>query len=59
MPRPKTPVSDGKTQHQRFVEAAERLGLKANSETFRGIVRKIAGAPGAKAKKAAKRPKRK
>ena len=31
-----------KTQHQRFVEAAKKLGADTDAETFRNIVRKFA-----------------
>ena len=50
-------ADDGKTQHQRFVEAARKLGADTDKETFRGIVRKIATAPVKKPKKGAKKPK--
>ena len=52
-------VSDGKTQHQRFVEAARKLGADEDAEAFRRIVRKVATAPTKKVKKAAKKRKRK
>ena len=49
-------VTDGKTQHQRFVEKARELGAIEDADAFRRIVRKVATAPTAtKAKKAAKR----
>ena len=38
-------VSDGKTQHQRFVEAARKLGADEDAEAFRRIVPKVATAP--------------
>jgi len=51
-------VSDGKTQHQRFMEAARELGASEDADAFRRIVRKVATAPVAKPKKAAKKRKR-
>lgn len=45
MAKAKTTPDDGKTQHQRFVEAARRLGTDEDPEHFRRIVRKIATAP--------------
>jgi hypothetical protein len=48
---------DGKTQHQRFVEAARRLGTDEDPEHFRSIVRKIATAPVAKPKKGTRKSK--
>jgi hypothetical protein len=47
-------VSDGKTQHQRFVEAARALGADEDPEVLRRIVRTVATAPTKKVKKAAK-----
>ena len=49
-------VSDGKTQHQRFVEAAKKLGADTDRETFRNIVRRVATADTpTKAKKGARK----
>ena len=49
-------VSDGKTQHQRFVEKARELGADEDVEAFRSIVRKVATANTAtKAKKRARK----
>lgn len=46
MARRKTAApDDDKTQHQRFVEAARRLGTDQGPENFRRIVKKIATAP--------------
>ena len=49
---------DGKTQRERFIEAARELGADGDQDTFRRAVRAVASAPGPKAKKAAKKPKR-
>jgi hypothetical protein len=51
-------VSDGKTQHQRFVEAAKKLGADTDPEAFRSIVRRVATADTpTKAKNAARKRK--
>jgi len=44
-------VSDGKTQHQRFVEKARELGASEDIDVFRRVARSIATAPVKKAKK--------
>lgn len=54
MAKAKTAVSDGKTQHQRFVEKARELGADEDAQAFRRIVRTVATAPTKKVKKAAK-----
>jgi hypothetical protein len=54
MAKAKSTVEDGKTQHQRFVEAAKKLGADTDKETFRTIVRTVATAPTKKVKKASK-----
>lgn len=56
MPKPK-PAEDGKTQRQKFIEAAKKLGADSDTDTFRSAVRKIATAPVSKAKKAAAKSK--
>ena len=48
---------DGKTQSQRFIEAAREHGADGDPETFRRAVRAVAAAKPKKPKKAA--PKRK
>ena len=58
MAKAKSTVEDGKTQHQRFVEAARKLGADEDAEAFRRIVRTVATAPTKKVKKAAKKRKR-
>lgn len=50
-------TDEGKTQHQKFIEAARELGADGDEDTFRGAVRKIATAPVSKAKKAVRKPK--
>jgi hypothetical protein len=55
MPQPKP---DTRTQRQKFIDAARELGADGDAETFRRAVRAVATAPGAKAKKAAKKRKR-
>jgi hypothetical protein len=52
------PKPDTRTQRQKFIDAARELGTDESEDAFRRVVRKIASAPGAKAKKAAKKPKR-
>ena len=47
----------GKTQRQKFIEAARELGANGDENAFRRAVRKIATAPVNKAKKAAQKPK--
>ena len=54
----KAVTDDGKTQRQRFIEAARALGADSTSDAFRKAVRKVATAPPQKAKKAARRAKR-
>lgn len=58
MAQRKTVSDDGKTQRQRFIEAARELGADGSAETFRKALRKVATAPPQKAKKAARKPKR-
>ena len=57
MAQRKTTTDDGKTQHQRFVEAARRLGTDQDPEAFRRIVRKVATAPVTKPKKGTRKTK--
>ena len=58
MAQRKTTADDGKTQRQRFIEAGRELGADGDADVFRRAVRAVAKAPGAKAKKAAKKRKR-
>jgi hypothetical protein len=57
MAQRKPSTDDGKTQHQRFVEAARKLGTDQDPEHFRRVVRKIATAPVTKPKKGARKGK--
>ena len=50
-------ADDGKTQHQRFVEKAREIGASESEEVFKRVLRKVATAPVAKAKKAARKRK--
>ncbi|MGE0629106.1 MAG: hypothetical protein AB7O43_14875 [Hyphomicrobiaceae bacterium] len=45
----------GKSQRQKFVDAAREHGADGNDETFKHIVRKVASAPPGKPKKAARK----
>lgn len=45
------PADDGKTQRQKFIEAARELGADSDTDTFRRAVRKVATAPVSKPKK--------
>ena len=54
MPQRKV-TDEGKTQRQRFIEAAKELGADDNQQSFRSAIRKIATAPVTKPKKKAKR----
>ena len=57
MAQRKTTTDDGKTQHQRFVEAARKLGTDQDPEAFRRIVRKVATAPVTKPRKGTRKTK--
>ena len=52
------PADDGKSQYQRFKDAAREVGADGDPAAFRRALSAVAKAPGAKAKKAAKKPKR-
>lgn len=52
------PSGDGKSQRQRFIEAARELGADEGEDAFRRIVRKVATAPIDKPKKGSKKPKK-
>jgi hypothetical protein len=56
--RKRTAPDDGKTQSQRFIEAARELGADGDAETFRRAVRTIATAAPKRAKKKTARRKR-
>lgn len=55
--RKATPRDDGKTQRQRFIEAARELGADGDAETFRRTVRAVATAPSKKPKTASRKRK--
>ena len=50
-------LPDGRSQRQKFIEAARELGADGDEGAFRSAVRKVATAPPQKAKKAARKPK--
>jgi hypothetical protein len=57
MKQPKT-KDDGKTQRERFIEAAHEIGTDDSAETFRKALRTVATAPVEKPKKGSRPPKR-
>jgi hypothetical protein len=56
--RKKAAPEDGKTQSQRFIEAARELGADGDADTFRRVVRTVAKATPKPAKKTAAKRKR-
>ena len=57
MAQRKPSTDDGKTQRQRFIETARKLGVDEESDrAFLDTVRKIAKTPPQKAKKASRKP---
>lgn len=48
---------DTRSQRQKFIDAARELGADGDEDAFRKVVRKVATAPVAKAKKASRKPK--
>jgi hypothetical protein len=50
--------ADARTQRQKFIDAAREHGASEDPEAFRRALGAVAKAPGEKAKKAAKKPKR-
>ena len=58
MAQRKPSTDDGKTQRQKFIEAARKLGIDQESdEAFQTALSKIVKAHPQKAKKAARKPK--
>jgi len=57
MAQPKK-TDDGKTQGQRFIEAAQEIGTDDSKDAFRSALRTIATAPVEKPKKGSRPPKR-
>ena len=53
-----TPSDAGMSQYERFKGAARKADADADPETFKRALTAVAKAPGAKAKKAAKKRKR-
>lgn len=51
MPQRKQAAASGKTQRQKFIDAAREHGADGDEETFRRIVRGVATAPVEKPKK--------
>lgn len=54
MAKPKSPESTYLTQRQKFIDAAREHGASEDADAFRGVVRKVAKAAGAKTKKGVK-----
>lgn len=54
MSQRKATTDTGKSQRQKFIEAARAQGADGSEDAFRSALRKIATAPVAKAKKAGK-----
>ena len=54
--RKKAAADDGKTQSQRFIEAAREHGADGDAETFRRVIRTVAASP-KKPKKASRKRK--
>jgi hypothetical protein len=57
MNQPKT-KNAGKTQGERFIEAAKEIGADECEQAFKRVLRKIATAPVEKPKKGSRPPKR-
>ena len=53
MAQRKAATDDGKSQRQKFIDAAREHGADADEGTFRRAVRTVATAPATKPKKAA------
>lgn len=53
---PKTKPSDeGKSQRQKFIEAAREHGADGDEDAFRKVLRQVATAPASRPKKVAKK----
>lgn len=57
MAQNKTAPEDGRSQRQKFIDAAREHGADGDESVFRSAVRKVASAPPQKTKKAARKPK--
>lgn len=55
MAKTKETADDGRTQRQKFIDAAREHGADGDEDTFRRAVRKVATAPVSKPKKAARK----
>ena len=57
MPQTKKPETDKRSQRQKFMDAAREAGASGDDHVFRKAVKRVASAPSAKPKKAARKPK--
>jgi hypothetical protein len=57
MAKSKAITDDGRSQRQKFIDAAREHGADGDEDAFRKAVRKVATAPPRKAKKASRKPK--
>lgn len=57
MPQAKKPETDKRSQRQKFMDAAREVGASGDEYAFRGAVKRVASAPPAKPKKAARKSK--
>lgn len=55
MAKSKPTEDDGRSQSQKFIDAARELGADGDENAFRSAVRKVASAPAKKAKKPARK----
>jgi hypothetical protein len=58
MAQRKATTDDGKSQRQKFIDAARDAGADDSPGAFDRVLTKISRAPGAATKKAARKPKR-
>lgn len=57
MPQAKKPETDTRSQRQKFMDAAREAGTSGDEHVFRKAVKRVASAPPAKPKKAARKSK--
>jgi len=57
MPQTKKPETDKRSQRQKFMDAARETGASGDEHAFRKAVKRVASAPPAKPKKAARKSK--
>lgn len=55
--QPKKPENDTRSQRQKFLDAAREVGASGDEHVFREAVKRVASAPPAKPKKAARKSK--